>query len=582
MARMLPSFTTPDCSIGEREVFQRLRDDPGTKDWIVLHSLDISTHMKRVSGEADFIIIVPFKGVLCIEVKGCKNLRRDGGLWYYGNNPKPDPRGPFKQATEAMHSIRERLKKIRPELSHVVFWSGVMFPYVKFTDKTDEWHTWQLIDANDYRSAPISKLLEAMIDSARDYLDGRVQWFNYSLKEPDWGQCESIAMALRPDFECFKFPGDRAKLADEEIKYYTKEQYIALDAMDGNPRVLFTGPAGTGKTLLAIEAARRSSAANRRVLLICYNRLLGKWLRIITADIPNVVTKTIHRHMLDVWGGEPVDYSQEFWESELPLAAIEKLIEHQDDNYFYEELIVDEAQDILKESYLDYLDLCLKGGLSAGKWRFFGDFEKQSIFSSGSDPLSMFFRNRVIEAPLYSLRVNCRNTPRIASLAHLLGGLEPGYKRILRADDRQDPSMYYYKDNDEQKILLVNSLQRLYQEGFKGGDIVVLSPLAKNACATKIKISPWRDRLRKFEINNTDHIGYTSIYSFKGLEAPCIIVTDIEFITESHARSLFYIGVTRALNRLVILCHKSVKSEVVDLLLQRKKPLGNEEGVNLA
>ena len=43
-------------SQGEREIFRRLHDDPATKDWIVLHSLDTANHVKNISGEADFVI----------------------------------------------------------------------------------------------------------------------------------------------------------------------------------------------------------------------------------------------------------------------------------------------------------------------------------------------------------------------------------------------------------------------------------------------------------------------------------------------------------------------------------------------
>src|SRR5579859_6267628 len=109
MARMIPTAVhAGTTSPGEHEVFRRLRDDPGTRDWIVLHSLDIAHHRKQISGEADFLVIVPHKGVLCVEVKACRHLKRIGGEWYFGDSDHPDARGPFKQASEAMHSIRQR------------------------------------------------------------------------------------------------------------------------------------------------------------------------------------------------------------------------------------------------------------------------------------------------------------------------------------------------------------------------------------------------------------------------------------------------------------------------------------------
>jgi hypothetical protein len=41
-------------------------------------------------------------------------------MWYYGSSTNPDFRGPFKQAAEAMHSIRKKLSERRPDLAGVV------------------------------------------------------------------------------------------------------------------------------------------------------------------------------------------------------------------------------------------------------------------------------------------------------------------------------------------------------------------------------------------------------------------------------------------------------------------------------
>ena len=67
-----------------------------------------------MEGEIDFACVVPGRGVLCLEVKGCHRLHRSGGVWYYGADAEGDPRGPFKQASEAMHSVRARLLHQRP------------------------------------------------------------------------------------------------------------------------------------------------------------------------------------------------------------------------------------------------------------------------------------------------------------------------------------------------------------------------------------------------------------------------------------------------------------------------------------
>ena len=203
MATLIPSIISPDCtSPGEQEIFSKLRDDPFTKDWIALHSLDIAHHRKQVSGEIDYVVIIPSKGVLCLEVKACESLHRDHGLWYYGINPKPDPKGPFKQASDAMHSIKDRLFRQRPDLKTVVFWSAVIFPYIDFTIESGEWHLWQVVDRRKYQAEPIGKLLERVLKSARQHLRNKgLGWFRNDSIEPSIDQSKLIAKVLRPNFE---------------------------------------------------------------------------------------------------------------------------------------------------------------------------------------------------------------------------------------------------------------------------------------------------------------------------------------------------------------------------------------------
>ena len=114
---------------------------PDTSGWTVLHSFDIADHRRQLAGEIDFLCIVPGKGVLVVEVKGCHQLARHDGDWYYGHNAEPDHRGPFRQAADAMHSLRQRLAKLHPELAGVPFWSAACFPFIDFTESSPEWHS---------------------------------------------------------------------------------------------------------------------------------------------------------------------------------------------------------------------------------------------------------------------------------------------------------------------------------------------------------------------------------------------------------------------------------------------------------
>jgi hypothetical protein len=573
MPRILPADIYDSCpSPGEREIFFRLKNSPGIDDWVILHSLDLARHVRRISGEADFVILVPELGILCVEVKACTRLRRDDRGWWYGSESSPDSRGPFRQAADAMHTVRQRIVKVRPDLANIVCWSAVVFPYVDFSVNSDEWHDWQVIDARRFRSGILSDLLRRVLLRARSYLQNRgTSWLNVNDPRPTRAQVTEIASVLRPSFEVFTSPRIRGQEVDQELKRYTTEQYAALDALSTNPRVLFTGPAGTGKTLLAIEAARRSASSGNRVLFLCFNRFLAQWLDAqVRAIAPKVRISTLHRYMLSICGrsNSPSQNTSAFWETELPVLALTALLEDVHEAGHYDELIVDEAQDILRPDYLDVLDVSLLGGMSSGRWRFFGDFEKQSLYAnSGHNPLGTL-RQRAPALVEFSLRNNCRNPPRIACLAHLLGRLAPDYSKVLRPDNGVEPEILYYRDAADQRELLTGKLNLFRNEGLRPDEIVILSSRAdQQSIAKSNPASPWP--LRPFPDRTPHHIGYCSIHAFKGLEARAVILTDIDELSPSGNSDLFYTGVTRPVERLTLLVNQAARSSIIDALINR-------------
>ena len=211
MAKMIPpTYHSNTSSKGEIEIFLRLTNDTMTKDWIVLHSLDIANHQKQISGEIDFIVIIPRKGALCLEVKACHHLERHEGQWYYGTSTIPDMRGPFKQASQAMHSIRKKLVSRDRSLSGILFWSAVIFPYIPFAVQSEEWHSWQVIDHTRFETHSIGVLLEEVLDNAHTFIcENTNKIWVPGYAEPTARQCTLIADILRPNFEFFESPKSR-------------------------------------------------------------------------------------------------------------------------------------------------------------------------------------------------------------------------------------------------------------------------------------------------------------------------------------------------------------------------------------
>ncbi len=613
-----PTISETTQSDGERAVFEALAaagrpgtgpaaaaaSGPDTAGWTVLHSFDIADHRRQLAGEIDFLCVVPGKGVLVVEVKGCHELARHEGDWYYGRNAEPDHRGPFRQASDAMHSLRQRLVKLHPELGGVPFWSAACFPFIDFTESSPEWHSWQVIDRRALQAQPIARLIEGVLVQARKHLvEHHAGWFHPEKGEPTPHQCDALVDLLRPDFEFFESPKSRLQRLNEEVRHYTDEQFEALDTIDANPRIVFDGPAGTGKTLLAIEAARRAAARGRRVLLLCFNRPLGRWLQDETAGMGRGVTaRTLHEHLRLLAGIAPTREQRcrtEFWQDELPAMALEALLEREGDAGLYDEIVLDEAQDVLRRSYLDALDLSLRGGLEGGHWRFFGDFTWQRIYDAAALSVDEFLDPPAaaraagavpVSAMRCELRINCRNTPRVAGLACAAGHVSPGYRRVRRPDDDVEPELRWYGDAGEQLELLRSVLTELRDDGFAGPRVVVLSPYGNERCAAaQLTEQPWRDRLAPLvrepgEGEEEEDVGdwlkacipsdldavdlrsgaikYASIYRFKGLESPAVVITDVDAVETPVARSLFYVGCTRALHRLVVLASKDVRAEL--------------------
>lgn len=565
--RLVPASISSDTpSPGEREIFRRLlqANPEATLGWTVLHSLDIAKHVRQVRGEADFVFIIPYSGVLVLEVKAHKRVSRDptNGLWYLGQDT-PTPRSPFRQACDAMYSIRKAVLNTDPSLKDVIFCHAVVFPYVGFKVSSTEWNSWEVIDRHSMSRYPIEYLAAAVLIETRRFLKEVQKWYHLEgQKMPTPGDCQRIVEILRPSFEFCESPRARLQSLQSELKQYTEEQYGALDSMEANPRIVFQGPAGTGKTLLALEAARRASARGDKVLLLCFNHLLGDWIHAEAGGLPGVTATTLHRFLLRLSGKPvPIGADPQYWQADLPSAAIDALLEQDGEIAMFDRLVIDEAQDILHVPYLDVLDLCLRGGLSSGYWTIFGDFTHQNIYQVGTVTVGELAEQRS-NATTYLLRDNCRNTPRIAAFAHAYGGFEPNYRRIRRSDDTINPQTHLYEGIANRETSLVSSVQYLLDEGFTNDEIVVLSTLGDAQCAVSSVVDQrWRNRFRGFRDYKPGYIRYGSVHAFKGMEAGAVVVTDVPGRNTDKLRELLYIAATRALHRLTVLIDRQRRTE---------------------
>ncbi|MGH3370671.1 MAG: nuclease, partial [Nocardioidaceae bacterium] len=140
----------------------------------------------------------------------------------------------------------------------------------------------------------------------------------------------------------------QAEERGDEVERLSAEQAVILDAARMLRRVEVRGGAGSGKTWLAVEQARRLSRAGQRVALTCYSRGLAAWLQRRVASFPRkerpAYVGTFHN--LGVEWGAPTgsDDDSDFWELELPRLMVD-LGAAQPPGRLFDAVVIDEAQD---------------------------------------------------------------------------------------------------------------------------------------------------------------------------------------------------------------------------------------------
>ena len=110
--------------------------------------------------------------------------------------------------------------------------------------------------------------------------------------------------------------------------------------------------------------------------------------------------------------------------------------------------------------------------------------------------------------------------------------------------------------------LLADAVERILSEPFTVRELVILSPYRADRSAVGMALSSGAADARLTSrlapavagtgIEDSTRIRWGTIHEFKGLEAPAVILTDID-LSKEHHRDLLYVGASRATDRLVVL-----------------------------
>ena len=496
--RMIPSSPYDNRSRAELLVFDRLKAAFQRRPELGLtafHSLNLTRHARKRFGEIDFLV-VGRRGLYVLEVKG-GGIACEGGVWY-----STDGRGdthtlresPFRQAQGALHGLMDKIRDSLPESLWSCFTTGfgIVLPDCDFDVQGSEWDKATVADARTSRN------LERWLDGLFRYWNEKSQRRSTPPSDTDVSELQRF---LRPGFETAIPLHVQVDALERRAVELTEDQMRLVDIAEVNDRVICSGGAGTGKTFLALELARRWAGAGLKVLVVCRSPWLRHWLETrfaipgVAVALPDSAARAARR------------------------LGIEK----------FDALVIDEGQDLLDLETLDHLDTVLAGGLGAGRWCFFHDVNNQSGLLGPTDPDALDWL-RSFGPVTIPLRTNCRNTRQILKQVQTELGADMG---VDGTGNGPEVRVFDVRSRDSAVNALAKEIDRLIDPGgLHPNGITILSPFPfMESVASQL---PRRlvDRIQILDEYSMrgfppSAISFAEVAHFKGLENEAVIVVDL-------------------------------------------------------
>ena len=545
MAILIPD-TPKDCPHGERIVYEKLGRDLD-EQWILLHSLGLPTHEKKLWGETD-VVLLSTKGIFAIEVKGGSVVCRDG-VWTYGalnGHSYTRREDPWTQAKDAMFALRKRVLDAEPSFGDLLFGFGVVMPHERFTATGAELESAVLLDSRDFRRNLGFYVGDLMRHWTMVYRErhGRIP------RLPSVADIRRIRAILRPDVESAVSLGSWFNGLERELLQLTNSQIRAARGVANNLRTVIRGRAGTGKTIIAIDQAKRLAQSGLDVLYLCFNRLLARHVQAsLEGEVGEGRIRVRHMHSLFREVIEQAGLADRLDERGIPQA---ELFGRLFPEIFVDAalevapavadvVIVDEAQDLLTSPNLDALDLLVRDGLRRGRWHLFLD-PMQNIYGIEADVTEARLREAGFAE--YDLFDNCRNTRQVATQCSILSGLDMAIEGTLEGPECES---IYYAGPEALLPALEREVASLLGADVPARDMVVLSTrrLEHSALAGV-------DRVAGLELVDIsagqagEGLLFCTMHAFKGLERNVVLAIHLNRIGEDSMAMLHYAGLSRA------------------------------------
>nr|MDQ3328531.1 NERD domain-containing protein/DEAD/DEAH box helicase [Chloroflexota bacterium] len=277
MAEMYPERLPEGVSSeAERKLFTELAAQL-PDDVAVLHSvqwLERTPGRYDLDGEIDFLIIDRDRGILVLEVKGGA-ISRDPSMGGWASVNRHGKifriKDPFQQAVRSKHTLKRLLDDsprtqpfaARYRLQHAVAFPDVLADGVHLGLEAHASIVLDKASMNDLPGAVVRALGEPPSE--------------YRINKEAFAALKDLLLPR----VVLPLPGLQGDLVESQGEYVrlTKDQHRYLNLLSMQPRAKIAGPAGSGKTFLAIEKARRLAHQGQRVLFTCFNRALADWVR---------------------------------------------------------------------------------------------------------------------------------------------------------------------------------------------------------------------------------------------------------------------------------------------------------------
>lgn len=525
MAVMIPEIPNPFQTRSLEDVmFEALKSLPDS--CMIFHSFRLTDVKAGIlnESETDFIIFDRKRGVLCLEAKAGAVSFRDG-RWMYGNGTPMRSGGPFRQAAANKWKLMELIGNSRLGFltERIKFLHGVWFPSLS-SERIDE------IVMPPEADRRIVLGSEALFDAwtCIEHL--------FSLNVPagivtDISDGEFRAVVreiLCPKFNIFPPPKFDVDLKHAVFHRMLDEQSGILNFLTEQKSAVINGAAGTGKTMIAVEKAVRHAADGERVLFLCYNSELKKFL-VLHYENPLIDFMTLDGYVCRLCGVSVSDYGR----AEKKLKDFAAF-----DSFPYDHVIVDEGQDFGRDAvenakllHLLHDAVLADPNSKSSCYVFYDRFQVVQ-----SDRIPGFIRNAECRLTLHK---NCRNTENVCRTAMSLLP-ECGKAEVLRGIAGKIPCIHFCGEKTYFNAL-DDVIGGLHRDGID--DIVILT------------LSTETDSIVSGSIRNGVYgeCRFMSCRKFKGLEADAVILVDFTELTVINDAMLFYVGASRARIRLEIM-----------------------------